>query len=255
MKKLFFVLVVGLLLNTHTFAKEENEYYVDYLKACSAQDIETFSLKDDEVTVFKSKKLDLNCLEKQFLTHLKSFPVESYSSSNMVPFDETIIRDNKKINDGLVYDSIKISSLYSQKCGENCVFSDEAILIQGDDYLYIRGFGDRGVEAELVNQDIVLIKNLMSTHVRNYLFNQKDKKYTLMPNGVLEFNKDYILVKQQKSYFNERGAFWFSSKRNYQGEIIELISDGSTCKPAKSFHETIQAAMEKQNLKEFCVSR
>ena len=245
MKKLTLILIIGLTWILKVNAKEENEYYVDYLKKCSAANVEEFSLKDNEVTIFKSSKLNLPCLKEKFLIHLETFPVD---------FNQAIIRENKKINDILEHERVKITSLYSQRCGENCVTNDEIILIQDNNYLYVRGFGDRGVEAKILDKDNVLIQNLMTTHVRNYLFNLKDKKFTSLPNGYLEFYKNYILVKQQKSYFNPMGAFWFNSKINYLGEIIELISDGKTCEPINSFRKNIQLAMKKSGLNEFCVT-
>jgi hypothetical protein len=94
----------------------------------------------------------------------------------------------------------------------------------------------------------------MSTHRRNYFFDINTKLFTSLPNGELEFKKDHILVKGQKSYFEGGGAFWFDSKRNYSGEIIELISKDNTCKDITMFHESIQKAMKKQGLQEFCVT-
>ena len=76
---------------------------------------------------------------------------------------------------------------------------------------------------------------------------------TSLPNGKIEFKKDHILVKGQKSYFEGGGAFWFDSKRNYSGEIIELISKDNTCEDITMFHESIQKAMKKQRLQKFCV--
>ena len=50
------------------------------------------------------------------------------------------------------------------------------------------------------------------------------------------------------------GAFWFNSKVDYSGEIIELISDGDTCVEIESFYENIQKAMKSQGLVTFCVT-
>lgn len=111
MKKLLLILVLCLAWNGSVYAKEENEYYIDYLKSCSASDVKKFSLKDNEVTVFKSSKLNLDCLEKKFLNHLENFPLD---------FNKTIIRESKKINDVLNYESVKITSLYSQRSDEYC---------------------------------------------------------------------------------------------------------------------------------------
>ena len=67
--------------------------------------------------------------------------------------------------------------------------------------------------------------------------------------------KDYIFIGGQKDYFYEmQGAYWFNSKIDYTGEIIELISNGNSCEDIAGFHESIQKAMKKQKLKEFCVT-
>lgn len=236
-----------------SLSNDENNYYSKYLKNCGGENLEFYSFKD-EVNIIHFKKLDLSCLEKEFLNHLKNFPVESWSSSGSVIFDENIIRSRNKNNADIPYELIKITSLFSQKCGENCVFSDEVILSQNNNYWYIRGFNDKGVEARFVSKDAINIQNLMSTHTRNYIFDKNKNKIANLPNGILEFNNDYILVKSQKSYFKEMGAFWFDSKIKYSGEIIELISNGNTCKNGKSFNEKILNAMNKQQLKEFCVT-
>ena len=113
---------------------------------------------------------------------------------------------------------------------------------------------DRGIQGFLLNNEILHIQNYNSSHTRNYIFNIKDKKFTSLPNGELTFNKDHILVTGQKSYFTEMGAFWFDNKINFNGEIIELISNGNTCKSIESFNDSIKSALKNQNLNEFCVT-
>ena len=113
---------------------------------------------------------------------------------------------------------------------------------------------DKGVESKFINKDTILVRNLMSTHRRNYFFDINTKLFTELPNRELEFKKDHILVKGQKSYFEGGGAFWFDGKRNYSGEIIELISKDNTCEDITRFHVIIQKAMKKQKLKKFCVT-
>ena len=118
----------------------------------------------------------------------------------------------------------------------------------------MRGSNDGGVESEFINKDTILIKNLMTTHVRNYIFDINTKLFTSLPDGGLKFKKDHILVYWQKSYFEEvGGAFWFDSKINYAGERIELINSGNTCEDITRFQEWLQKAMKKQGLQEFCV--
>ena len=239
--------------------------YASYLDGCSGSNTKYYSLVDKvpdyvdswnadtrSVEIFESTKLDINCLEKKFEHHQKNYPVESWSGGS-VPFDEIIIRKQDTVSNGITFDMIVITSLFSQECGERCKFSNEVILIHAGKYWYMRGSNDRGVESEFINKDTILIKNLMTTHVRNYIFDINTKLFTSLPNGELEFKKDHILVKGQKSYFEGGGAFWFDSKINYAGERIELINSGNTCKDITGFYEGLQKTMMKQGLQEFCV--
>ncbi len=227
------------------YAKEENKYYLDYLKNCSSSNVEHYILKDDyspadrnRLDVFESTKLNLDCLEKKFEQHL----------------DETIIRKQDTVSNGVTFEMVEIASLFSEQCGETCRPSSEVILIYKEQYWLVRGSNDKGVESKFINKDTILIRNLMTTHRRNYFFDINTKLFTSLPNGGLEFKKDHMLVNGQKSYFEGGGAFWFNSKRNYSGEIIELISEGNTCEDIMMFHESIQKAMKKQGLQEFCVT-
>ena len=285
MKKLLGILVLSLLWCNATYAadkvqffkgylKEKDEkvnlltkaIYASYLDGCSGSNTKYYSLVDKvpdyvdswnadtrSVEIFESTKLDINCLEKKFEHHLKNYPVESLGSSGSVPFDEIIVRKQDTVSNGITFDMIVITSLFSQACGERCKFSNEVILIHKGRYWYMRGSNDNGVESKFINKDAILIKNLMTTHVRNYIFDINTKLLTSLPDGGLEFKKDHILVTGQKSYFDGGGAFWFDSKINYAGERIELINSGNTCKDITSFYEGLQKTMMKQGLLEFCV--
>ena len=225
------------------YTKEENKYYLDYLKNCSASNVEHYILKDDyspyrhRLDIFESTNLNLDCLEKKFEQHL----------------DETIIRKQDTVSNGITFEMVEIASLFSEQCGERCRPSSEIILIHKGRYWYMRGSNDKGVESKFINKDTILIRNLMTTHVRNYIFDINTKLFTSLPDGGLEFKKDHILVKGQKSYFEGGGAFWFDSKINYAGERIELINSGNTCEDKTRFQEWLQKAMKKQGLQEFCV--
>jgi hypothetical protein len=245
MKKLLLYIFLSLLFYEIGYSEEENKYYSDYLKNCSSSNVEHYILKDDyspadrnRLDIFESTKLNLDCLEKKFEQHL----------------DETIIRKQDTVSNGITFEMVEIASLFSEQCGESCRPSSEVILIYKGRYWLMRGSNDKGVESKFINKDTILIRNLMTTHVRNYIFDINTTLFTSLPNGGLEFKKDHILVNGQKSYFEGGGAFWFESKRNYSGEIIELISEGNTCEDITRFHETIQKAMKKQKLKEFCVT-
>lgn len=252
MKNFFITFFISIFLYETTNANEENSYYTNYLKKCGNAEVKFYNL-EEEVYIFQSSNLNLGCLEKEFQNHLDNFPVISWvSNDNVVP--GAIIRNSKTISEDIDYSNITIASLYSQKCGEQCEFSDEAIIVYQDNYWYLRGLNDRGIQGFLLNNEILHIQNYNSTHTRNYIFNIKDKKFTSLPNGELTFNKDHILVTGQKSYFTEMGAFWFDNKINFNGEIIELISNGNTCKSIESFNDSIKSALKNQNLNEFCVT-
>ena len=253
MKKLLGILVLGLLWCNMGYASNEEEVkkktlerntkYIGYLEGCSKSNVEHYILKNEkmppwhELDIFESTNLNLDCLEKKFEQHL----------------DETIIRKQDTVSNGITFKMIEIASLFSEQCGERCRPSSEIILIHKGRYWYMRGSNDRGVESEFINKDTILIKNLMTTHVRNYIFDINTKLFTELPDGGLEFKKDHILVKGQKSYFEGGGAFWFDSKINYAGERIELINSGNTCEDIIRFQEWLQKAMKKQGLQEFCV--
>ena len=222
---------------------ERNAKYIGYLESCSKSNVEHYILKNKvipfmyELDIFESTNLNLDCLEKKFEQHL----------------DETIIRKQDTVSNGITFKMIEIASLFSEQCGERCRPSSEIILIHKGRYWYMKGSNDKGVESKFINKDTILIKNLMTTHVRNYIFDINTKLFTSLPDGGLEFKKDHILVKGQKSYFEGGGAFWFDSKINYAGERIELISNGDTCRDITWFYEWLQKAMMKQGLLEFCV--
>ena len=254
MKKLLGIVVLGLLWCNMGYASNEEEVkkktlerntkYIGYLEGCSKSNVEHYILKNEkipswhELDIFESTNLNLDCLKNKFEQHL----------------DETIIRKQDTVSNGITFEMTEIASLFSERCGETCRPSSEVILIYKERYWYMRGSNDKGVKSKFINKDTILIRNLMTTHVRNYIFDINTKLFTSLPNGGLEFKKDHILVKGQKSYFEGGGAFWFDSKRNYSGEIIELISNGNTCEDITRLHVTIQKAMKKQKLKEFCVT-
>ena len=257
MKKAIAIIILGLMFCSTGYTKEENKYYLDYLKNCSASNVEHYTYLTDAIDIFESTNLNLDCLEKKFGQHLKNYPVESWADSGSVPFDEIIIRKQDTMSNVITFDMIVITSLFAQQCGERCKFSNEVILIHKGQYWYIRGHNDRGVESKFINKDTIHIRNLMSTHRRNYFFDINTKRFTSLPNGELEFEKDHIIVRGQKSYYDDKGdtfAIWFDSIRNNSGEIIELISNGNSCEDIAGFHESIQKAMKKQGLQEFCVT-
>ena len=213
MKKLLGIVVLGLLWCNTTFAadkvrilkgylKDENEkvnlltkaIYASYLDSCSGSNTKYYSLVEKtpdyadswnadtrRVEIFESTKLDINCLEKKFEHHQKNYPVISFLWDNPMP-PEKIIRNKEtlKLNTSdMSFDKIEISSLFSQKCGENCTYSKETILHNENRYWFIKGSNDKGIEATFNERDKILIINLMTTHKRKYIFDTNKKTITM----------------------------------------------------------------------------
>jgi hypothetical protein len=61
-----------------------------------------------------------------------------------------------------------MSSIVDQKCGENCVYTSEALIVYKNKYWYIKGSNDRGLKAEMIADNDLLVTNFMSTHRRKY---------------------------------------------------------------------------------------
>ena len=155
--------------------------YSSYLDSCSDSNTKFYSLVNKariyEVEVYEVPKLDIKCLEKKFKHHQKNYPVKSYLSEKVLMLDK-VIRNTETINpniSGVASGKIEITSLFSQRCGERCTFSSEVILFRGNRYWFVRGSNDKGIDAEFVVGDKILIKNSMTTHSRKYIFDINKK--------------------------------------------------------------------------------
>ena len=75
-KKPLLYILPFLLLSSLAWAKTENTYYSDYLGQCSQSDIKHYSLKNEslqgkeynEVDIFESTQLDVDCLAESLST-------------------------------------------------------------------------------------------------------------------------------------------------------------------------------------------
>ena len=79
---------------------------------------------------------------------------------------------------------------------------------------------------------------LESTHIKNIVFDIATKDFLYLYDGILEFHDDYYIASHSKSYFYGGGAFWYSAKRDYQNNILELIdlkTNFSNCEDTKLY--------------------
>jgi len=108
---------------------ERNTKYISYLEGCSKSNVEHYVLNNEklvfipELDIFESTNLNLDCLKKKFQQHL----------------DETIIRKQDTVSNGITFKMLEIASLFSELCGETCRPSSEVILIYKGRYWYMKG--------------------------------------------------------------------------------------------------------------------
>ena len=109
-------------------------------------------------------------------------------------------------------------------------------------------------EVNLIQKDIkysslyvldnkIHIQLLESTHIKNIVFDITTKDFLYLYDGILEFHDDYYIASHSKSYFYGGGAFWYSAKRDYQNNILELIdlkTNFSNCEDTKLYSWTGQ---------------
>ena len=199
-----------------------------------------------------SNRLDEECFETISGETAKRLPGETTEQYNAKMKFEW----KKSRNGDQNYRSAQIHSPFHLACSEKCKYMEESILAIADNYYFLSYPSDWGITAELINKNAIWFGVQMATHQRNFTFQINEELLVHLPNGETEFYDDYILVKRQKSYFEGGGAFWFDSKRDYSGNIIEYIdrSDG-TCVSSSRFHENMKNSLIGIGKKEFCVLR
>ena len=156
--------------------------------------------------------------------------------------------------------SYEISSVLSPlqlSCGESCRYATEQLIKVGKDYYFLSYGSDHGIDAKMITNDVVLFEVNMSTHKRNVVFNRISSELGHFPNGDLEFFDESIIVRGQKSYLkNVGGAFWYDTRRNFKGEILEFLDvEGGACIPRTEFYEELENKLIVANKTQLCVFR
>jgi len=74
--------------------------------------------------------------------------------------------------------------------------------------------------------------------------------------GELWFFSDSVIVRGQKGYLKEGGAFWYDSKLDYSGTFIEHIDtkDG-TCLEKERLYSALENELISANKMQLCVLR
>jgi len=174
MKRLLIIITI-LICKFNTGFAEENSYK-KYLEDCSQNKVTYYYYKNFaetlEVEIYNGKNIDLNCLVSKFELHHKSSPVVSFNNNKALPIQKIIINKEelKSKDNKTAYTNYEVSSIVDQRCGESCKYTSEALLINKDQYWYIKGSNDRGLKAQMLSLDEILIVNFNSTHKRQYKY-------------------------------------------------------------------------------------
>jgi len=155
----------------------ENKKWDDWWNNIGKYYGKQISVEDSFEASWGKDTLSLTRYLKDCTSPKKNYPVKSYLNDKFLPLDK-VIRNKETIKsnvNGVTFDKIEITSLFSQKCGELCTFSSEVIIFRGERYWFVRGSNDRGVDAEFGGDNKILIKNSMSTHSRKYIFDINKK--------------------------------------------------------------------------------
>tara|TARA_Y100001970_G_scaffold108387_1_gene135557 strand:+ start:4268 stop:5011 length:744 start_codon:yes stop_codon:yes gene_type:complete len=240
----------------------DTNHYVNYLNECSgSKNLNTYTLLEEQTKIFSGDKLNEVCLQNKFKEHHQSHPIKINGKEDGF----------LKVNTIEFYyenDVALITSLYNQICVEACKIYQDKILIKEDKFWYVYDtFNNFGYEANflIINPDMVHIKLFMANHTRNFIFNTLNETFTNLGGGNINFQKDYYIDGGTGFLACEDGdglcgRFWWSAKKSYSGEIIELIDntgDYTACYSSERFKGNLEIynMMITNNKKEFCVSR
>lgn len=99
--------------------------------------------------------------------------------------------------------------------------------------------GDFGISNIVqIADNSVIITYETATYQGNAFYNIYSQEFETMPNGGIRILSDDPLIykiSDQKSYFNQGGAFWFTSIRNAVHEIIAFGQQGVECMSRELF--------------------
>jgi len=156
----------------------------------------------------------------------------------------------------LTYEVSTLVSPFQINCFEACRYLEEQIIRNFNTYYFLHSPSDYGVDATMINKDVLLFKAENATSTGNISFHIPSDQIQSLPGGDLEFLADGIIVRGGKYYFEEGGAFWYDSKITYTGEVVELydVSSG-TCFNVDKFDLYFRRVLQSVGRDQLCVER
>tara|TARA_Y100000590_G_scaffold450782_1_gene591048 strand:- start:2096 stop:2932 length:837 start_codon:yes stop_codon:yes gene_type:complete len=247
------------LLTSMGVWSEENriKHYQSLLTECSSSQVA--QLPFGYGALFYLNNLNTECLKTKFdAHHVKS----NYSSVGGSPQFKTEINKIKEedlfVNKraaqalpGLGYmdNLLKITSIYSSICGEDCRPAYDFIYQNGQKFWYLFTNDSSSVVTLKVNDigdpEIFLVTNSGSlTYYDNFLVNLHAKKVVKLGQGKFRFTEvdnNEVTYKRIdiKSYYNGGGAFWFDSKETYSflsdTKEVKFLNVSGNCYSKETF--------------------
>lgn len=229
--------------------------------SCSADKLKIIPI-NNEVDQFaiSGKNLDAECLKDinkkiaKELYEIESFRKEQPSLTPKLNNFEITFNNIEQKQVAPSFQILEILSPFNLKCGETCEYATDKIIKMGDNYYFLIYPNDFGINAKVISNELILFEAYMFTHKRNVVLNINLGEVIEFPDGNLEFLADGVLVYNQKSYFKNGGAFWYDSKIDYKGELIELIdAKYGECLNSDDFNDHIKTILNNAEKSALCV--
>ena len=254
---------VSLADNFSQYLLEEEYPFVKMQKArffaCAEGGVSFFDVQGDIVIV--SKELNEKCFEninRQMALYNKDKLKSRFELSTYPKYSYGLDFNSQRSEyTNEVFNIASVASPFHLTCIEDCKHTKEDLVRFGDRYYFLMSESDAGIDAELINKNIIWFKVHTFTHQNNFVFNIAKEELALFPSGKLKFFEDYVLVMESKSYFKDmNGAFWYDSKVNLEGDFLSFSDvEGGSCFDKDTFNDTIQQQLTLSEKNSLCVTR
>ena len=254
---------VSLADNFSQYLSEEEYPFVKMQKArfiaCAEGGVSFFDAQGDIVIV--SKELNEKCFEnisRQMAQYNKNKLKSRFELSTYPKYSYGLDFNSQQSDyTNEVFNIASVASPFHLTCIEDCKHTQENLVRLGDRYYFLMSESDAGIDAELINKNIIWFKVHTFTRQNNFVFNIAKEELALFPSGKLKFFEDYVLVMESKSYFKDmNGAFWYDSKVNFEGDFLSFSDvEGGSCFDKDIFNDTIQQQLTLSEKNSLCVTR
>ena len=218
--------------------------------------------EDNSEFVVISKALNESCfanVRHKMAEQLYLKDVDRASSSELKPDEYDFGLQFTEATSSLNQSTYELSTLVSPfqiNCFETCRYVEDQIIRVSDVYYFLHSPSDYGVDAAMINDDVLLFAIQTATSTGNILFHIPTDKIQSLPSGDLEFLADGIVVRGVKRYFEKGGTFWYDMKITYDGEVVEFYDVASgVCFNIENFESDFRKVLRSVGRDQLCVDR